>query len=329
MSSMTKITDKPSIFVTRRWPAAAEEALKKYFNPTFNIDDIPLTADQIAEGFATHQVLAPTVSDSISAEIINAGASGVGQLIANYGVGVNHIDLSAASSAAMPVSNTPGVLTDATADLTLTLMLMLSRRTGEGERELRSGNWEGWRPTHLMGSSLRGKTLGIIGMGRIGKAVAQRAALGFAMKIVFYNRSQVNDIRGYSAKQFDDIDEMCSSADFISLHCAASPETFQILNEDRFKCIKKHTFIINTARGDVINETALIRALNNFDIAGAGLDVFQGEPKINPQILSAPNTVLLPHLGSATVETRTAMGMKVVDNARAFFAGDGLIDPVV
>ena len=290
---------------------------------------MPLTAAQIAAGFASHDALAPTVSDQITADIIAAGAAGSGRLIANYGVGVNHIDLSAAASAGLAVSNTPGVLTDATADLALTLMLMVSRRAGEGERELRADEWQGWRPTHLMGRSLSGKTLGIIGMGRIGKAVAQRAALGFGMKIVFFNRSAVTDITHYDAEQIDDLDALCAQSDFLSLHCAASADTFHILNEDRLQRMQTHAYVINTARGDVIDEAALVSALHSGSIGGAGLDVFQGEPDIHPDILTAPNTVLLPHLGSATVETRTAMGLKVVENARAFFAGRRLIDPVV
>ncbi|MDA0845991.1 MAG: D-glycerate dehydrogenase [Proteobacteria bacterium] len=326
---MSKTSAKPTIFVTRRWPDAAEAALKQYFNPTFNDSDVPLSAAQIAEGFASHDALAPTVSDQITADIIAAGAAGSGRLIANFGVGVNHIDLDAAASAGLAVSNTPGVLTDATADLALTLMLMVSRRAGEGERELRAGEWHGWRPTHLMGRSLSGKTLGIIGMGRIGKAVAHRAALGFGMKIIFYNRSKVTDIADYEAKQIDDFDVLCAQSDFLSLHCAASADTFHILNEDRLQRMQNHAYVINTARGDVIDEAALVRALHSGNIGGAGLDVFQGEPDIHPDILTAPNTVLLPHLGSATVETRTAMGLKVVENARAFFAGERLIDPVV
>jgi lactate dehydrogenase-like 2-hydroxyacid dehydrogenase len=326
---MSKTSEKPTIFVTRRWPDAAEKALEEFFAPTFNEDDVPLTEAQIAEGFAGHDALAPTVSDQITAEIIAAGVAGSGQLIANFGVGVNHIDLPAAAAAGLAVSNTPGVLTDATADLALTLMLMVSRRAGEGERELRAGKWHGWRPTHLMGRSLSGKTLGIIGMGRIGKAVAHRAALGFGMKIIFFNRSRVTDITDYEAKQIDDLELLCAQSDFLSLHCAASADTFHILNEDRLKCMQAHAYVINTARGDVIDEVALVRALQSGSIGGAGLDVFQGEPKIHRDILTAPNTVLLPHLGSATVETRTAMGLKVVENARAFFAGERLINPVV
>jgi lactate dehydrogenase-like 2-hydroxyacid dehydrogenase len=220
------------------------------------------------------------------------------------------------------------VLTDATADLALTLILMLSRRAGEGERELRSGKWQGWRPTHLMGRALQDKTLGIIGMGRIGKAVAQRAALGFGMKIVFYNRSQVGDISAYSARQLDDVESVCQMADCLSLHCAASADTFHILNAERLAMMKHDAYVINTARGDVVDETALAAALSAKRLGGAGLDVFQGEPVIDPALLAAPNTVLLPHLGSATIETRTAMGLKVVENARAFFAGQPMIDPV-
>ena len=326
---MSRKSEKPTIFVTRRWPDAAEKALEEFFAPTFNEDDVPLTETQIAEGFAGHDALAPTVSDQITSEIIAAGAAGAGQLIANFGVGVNHIDLRAAAAAGLAVSNTPGVLTDATADLALTLMLMVSRRAGEGERELRAGEWNGWRPTHLMGRSLSGKTLGIIGMGRIGKAVAYRAALGFGMKIIFFNRSRVTDITDYDAKQIDDLELLCARSDFLSLHCAASADTFHILNEERLKCMQEHAYVINTARGDVIDEAALVRALHSGSIGGAGLDVFQGEPEIHRDILTAPNTVLLPHLGSATVETRTAMGLKVVENARAFFAGERLVNPVV
>ena len=323
-----KNNDKPTIFVTRRWPVDAEAALSQYFNPTFNTSDTPLSASEMAAGFASHDAIAPTVSDKIGADIINAGAASSGRLIANFGVGVNHIDIEAAVKAGIAVSNTPGVLTDATADLTMALILILSRRAGEGERELRSGSWSGWRPTHLMGRALQGKTLGIIGMGRIGKAVSHRAALGFGMDVVFHNRSKVTEKFGYSACQQDKVEDVCRKADIISLHCAASPETFHVMNAERLALMKKDAYLINTARGDVVDETALAKSLNANHIGGAGLDVFQGEPTIDPALLAAPNTVLLPHLGSATVEARTAMGLKVVENARAFFANQPLIDPV-
>ena len=319
---------KPSIFVTRRWPAAAEAALSEHFTVTFNEDDAPLSKDQLIEGFATHDIAAPTVSDSIDADIVNAGAGGSCRMIANYGVGVNHIDLAAAASHSIPVSNTPGVLTDATADLAMTLMLMLCRRAGEGERELRAGDWAGWRPMHLVGQAMTGKRLGIIGMGRIGKAVAHRAHFGFGMDIGCFNRSPVADGAGVGATQYDSVAALCAASDFVSLHCAATPDTFEILNAEALAAMSADAYVINTARGDVVNEAALVAALESGAIAGAGLDVFQGEPAVNPAILAAPNTVLLPHLGSATRETRVAMGLKVVANARAFAAGEALPDPV-
>ena len=319
---------KPSIFVTRRWPAAAEAALSEHFTVTFNEDDSPLSKDQMIEGFATHDIAAPTVSDSVDADIVAAAAAGSCRMIANYGVGVNHIDLAAAAAHGIPVSNTPGVLTDATADLAMTLMLMLCRRAGEGERELRAGAWAGWRPTHLVGQAMTGKRLGIIGMGRIGKAVAQRAHFGFGMEIGCFNRSPVADGAGVGATQYDRVAALCAASDFVSLHCAATPDTFEILNEEALAAMSADAYVINTARGDVVDEAALVAALESGAIAGAGLDVFQGEPAVNPAILAAPNTVLLPHLGSATRETRVAMGLKVVANARAFAAGDPLPDPV-
>ena len=319
---------KPSIFVTRRWPAAAEAALSEHFTVTFNEDDSPLSKDRLIEGFATHDIAAPTVSDSIDADIVAAGAAGNCRMIANYGVGVNHIDLAAAAAHGITVSNTPGVLTDATADLAMTLMLMLCRRAGEGERELRAGAWAGWRPTHLVGQAMTGKRLGIIGMGRIGKAVAQRAHFGFGMEIGCFNRSPVADGAGVGATQYDSVAALCAASDFVSLHCAATPDTFEILNEEALAAMSADAYVINTARGDVVDETALVAALESGAIAGAGLDVFQGEPAVNPAILAAPNTVLLPHLGSATRETRVAMGLKVVANARAFAAGEPLPDPV-
>ena len=319
---------KPSIFVTRRWPAAAEAALSEHFTVTFNEDDTPLPKDRMIEGFATHDIAAPTVSDSVDADIVAAAAAGSCRMIANYGVGVNHIDLAAAAAHGIPVSNTPGVLTDATADLAMTLMLMLCRRAGEGERELRAGAWAGWRPTHLVGQAMTGKRLGIIGMGRIGKAVAQRAHFGFGMEIGCFNRSPVADGAGVGATQYDSVAALCAASDFVSLHCAATPDTFEILNEEALAAMSADAYVINTARGDVVDEAALVAALESGAIAGAGLDVFQGEPAVNPAILAAPNTVLLPHLGSATRETRVAMGLKVVANARAFAAGDPLPDPV-
>ena len=326
MSNTRSSSGKLSIFVTRRWPQAAEAALGEHFDVTLNDGDKPLSRDALIDGFASHDIAAPTVSDKIDAEIVAAGAAGKCRLISNYGVGVNHIDLAAAAAHDIPVTNTPGVLTDATADITMTLMLMLCRRAGEGERELRAGEWTGWRPTHLVGRALSGRTLGIIGMGRIGRAVAHRAHFGFGMDVVFQNRSPIADGAGVGARQLTDVATVCAASDFVSLHCAATTETANIMNADAIAAMRPGGYLINTARGDVVDETALAKALHDGVIGGAGLDVFQGEPQINRALLSAPNTVLLPHLGSATEETRVAMGMKVVENARAFAAGFALPD---
>lgn len=326
MSNTRPSSGKLSIFVTRRWPQAAEVALGEHFDVTLNDGDKPLSRDALIDGFASHDIAAPTVSDKIDAEIVAAGAAGKCRLISNYGVGVNHIDLAAAAAHDIPVTNTPGVLTDATADITMTLMLMLCRRAGEGERELRAGEWTGWRPTHLVGRALSGRTLGIIGMGRIGRAVAHRAHFGFGMDVVFQNRSPIADGAGVGGRQLTDVAAVCAASDFVSLHCAATAETANIMNADAIAAMRPGGYLINTARGDVVDETALAKALHDGVIGGAGFDVFQGEPQINQALLSAPNTVLLPHLGSATEETRVAMGMKVVENARAFAAGSALPD---
>ena len=326
MSDTRSSSGELSIFVTRRWPQAAEAALGEHFDVTLNDGDKPLSRDALIDGFASHDIAAPTVSDKIDAEIVAAGAAGKCRLISNYGVGVNHIDLAAAAAHDIPVTNTPGVLTDATADITMTLMLMLCRRAGEGERELRAGEWTGWRPTHLVGRALSGRTLGIIGMGRIGRAVAHRAHFGFGMDVVFQNRSPIADGAGVGGRQLTDVAAVCAASDFVSLHCAATAETANIMNADAIAAMRPGGYLINTARGDVVDETALAKALHDGVIGGAGLDVFQGEPQINRALLSAPNTVLLPHLGSATEETRVAMGMKVVENARAFAAGFALPD---
>ena len=318
---------KPKILQSRRWPEAAENALNDAFYVTVDPKDRPLTKDQMIAAMQTHDAIAVTVTDQVDADVIAAGADGNCQMIANFGVGVNHIDLAAAAQHNLPVSNTPGVLTDATADIAMTLMLMCARRAGEGERELRAGGWTGWRPTHLLGMDFSGKTIGIIGMGRIGKAVARRCAHGFGMKVVFYNRSTVTDCDDMDATQLPTVEEVCAAADIVSLHCPGGDETRHIMSRAAIAAMPPHGFVINTARGDVIDEAALAEALTIGQIGGAGLDVFQGEPQINPAIMAAPNTVLLPHMGSGTVETRNAMGMMVVENLKAHFAGKPLPNP--
>lgn len=313
---------KPKVIVTRRWPEKVEAELRTLFDVELNTDDLPMSASELHDAMTRADAVCPTVSDKIDAEVFSGNGIRT-RILGNFGVGYNHIDIDAARQANITVTNTPGVLTDATADIALTLMLMAARRAGEGERELRAQAWTGWRPTHLLGTHLTGKTLGIIGMGRIAKAVAKRAHHGFGMDVVFYNRSKVDDTEAQmlGAQQLGSIEDVLRQADFISLHCPGGKETFHLMNADRIACMKPTAFLINTARGDVVDEQALATALNNGVIAGAGLDVYQNEPDITPALLGAKNTVLLPHLGSATEETRTAMGMKVVENLTAFFAG--------
>ena len=313
---------KPRVLVTRRWPAAVEERLLENFDVTLNAEDLPLSVDQLREAFDQYDAILPTVSDRLPASVFTGPYSRT-RLLGNFGVGYNHIDLDAARAHGVTVTNTPGVLTDCTADLAMTLMLMISRRAGEGERQLRAGGWTGWCPTHMIGTRLTGKVLGIIGMGRIGKATARRAHYGFGMTVVFYNRSRVDDpdVAAMGAEQLDSIDAVMAAADVVSLHCPGGAENRNLVDRRRLALMKPTAFLINPARGDVVDETALIEALAMRQIAGAGLDVYLAEPLVPEPLKKLENVVLLPHLGSATSETRVAMGMKVVDNLTEFFEG--------
>jgi lactate dehydrogenase-like 2-hydroxyacid dehydrogenase len=309
------------ILLTRRWPEAVEARLAASYDATLNLEDRPMSVEEIGRALREYDAVCPTVSDKLPAEIFSAPPGA--KILANFGVGVNHIDLAAAAATGLTVTNTPGVLTDCTADLAIALMLMLARRLGEGERELRAGNWAGWRPTHLMGTCLRGKTLGIVGMGRIGQATARRAQMAFGMDIVYYNRSPVPDARlgGLKAQGLPTVDAVIEQADFVSLHCPGGGENRHLIDARRIGLFSPETFLINTARGDIVDETALIAALRQGALAGAGLDVFEQEPHMPDDIIALPNVVLLPHLGSATRETREAMGIMAADNLDAFFAG--------
>lgn len=320
---------KPRIIVTRRWPEAVEKVLSERFDTTFNTSDVPLTQDQLRDAFAEYDAILPTVSDSLPAAAFPEGTART-RLLGNFGVGFSHIDTEAARRLGITVTNTPGVLTDCTADIAMTLLLGVARRAGEGERELRSGNWTGWRPTHMIGSRVSGKTIGIIGMGRIGKATARRAHFGFGMDVVFYNRSKVDDdeTRAMAARQLPTIEDVLAEADFVSLHCPGGAENRHLINAKRLAGMKRGAFLINTARGDVVDQQALIDALQSGTIAGAGLDVFDGEPAVPEALRRMENVMLLPHLGSATEETRVAMGMKVVENTVAFFEGRDIPDRV-
>ncbi|RUT99381.1 D-glycerate dehydrogenase [Mesorhizobium sp. USDA-HM6] len=321
---------KPRVIVTRRWPAKVEKLLTERFDAVLNADDVPLTPADFATAFQAYDAILPTVSDRLPASVFPSEGCRT-RLLANFGVGFSHIDVAAARSRGIAVTNTPGVLTDCTADIAMSLLLLVARRAGEGERQLRAGAWKGWCPTHLIGTKVSGKKLGIIGMGRIGKAMASRAHFGFGMDVVFYNRSKVDDdeIRLISARQLPSIEAVLAESDFVSLHCPGGAENKHLIDEARLSVMKPTAFLINTARGDVIDETALIHALDKGVIAGAGLDVYAEEPAVPRGLLARENVVLLPHLGSATTETREAMGMKALENLTAFFEGKPAPDRVV
>lgn len=313
---------KPKVVITRRWPEAAEARAKELFDVVLNEDDHPMSVAELQEALKTADAVCPTVSDQITAEVLGAEPMKC-KILGNYGVGFNHIDLDAAKSRNLVVTNTPEVLTDCTADIAMILMLSVARRTGEGERHVRNKEWTGWRPTHMMGTKVTGKTLGLIGMGRIARAMAHKAHHGFDMKIIFTDPYPPPDeiIQDLNAESRDSIEDVLKEADFVSLHCPGGEETYHLLNEERIKMMKPGAFLINSARGDVIDPQALIKALKNGSIAGAGLDVYEGEPNVQEEFLAMENVVLLPHLGSASMETRVAMGMRAIDNVKAFFDG--------
>lgn len=321
---------KPRVIVTRRWPAAVEQILAERFDTTFNQGDAPLGPTELKAAFLNFDAILPTVSDKLPASVF-PDADIRTRILANFGVGFSHIDTDAARARGIVVTNTPGVLTDCTADIGMSLLLSVARRAGEGERQVRAGQWAGWCPTHMIGAKVTGKTIGIIGMGRIGKAMAKRAHFGFDMDVVFYNRSKVDDeeTRAMGARQLASIEEVLAASDFVSLHCPGGAENRHLINAERLAAMKRGAFLINTARGDVVDQKALVAALDSGTIAGAGLDVYDGEPDVPGALMRMENVVLLPHLGSATEETRVAMGMKAVDNLTAFFEGRALPDKVV
>lgn len=313
---------KPRVLLSRAWPARVEARLAEHFEVTANRGDVPLTAADFREAFASHDAVLPTVTDRLAPEAFALDAPRT-RILANYGVGFSHIDTAAASARGMVVTNTPDVLSDCTADLAMTLLLMVARRAGEGERELRAGQWTGWRPTHMIGTRVSGATLGIIGFGRIGQAMAARAHFGFGMTVLVHNRSPVAPqvLARYGARQVGDLDALLPECDFVSLHCPGGVANRHLIDARRLDLMRPGAFLINTARGEVVDEQALARALWFGTIGGAGLDVYEREPRISPELMGADNLVLLPHLGSATGATREAMGMRVLDNLVDFFAG--------
>jgi lactate dehydrogenase-like 2-hydroxyacid dehydrogenase len=318
------------VVVTRRLPEPVHQALTREFDARLNPEDRPLTADGLREALQQADALLTTVTDKVTSDVLSVEHRRA-NLVANFGVGFNNIDVDAAKARGISVSNTPDVLTDATADLAMTLLLMVARRTGEGERHLRGGQWTGWRPTHMLGTHVTGKTLGLVGMGRIARAVAQRAHHGFGMKVIFHDPfpPPPDVAAGLGAEPRATLEEVLREADFVSLHCPAMPETRHLMNPERFAQMRRDAYLVNTARGDVVDEAALVDALQGGRIAGAGLDVFEREPQVTQALVGMDNVVLLPHLGSATQETRVAMGMRAFENLQRFFAGQPLRDRVV
>lgn len=322
--------DKPKVFLTRKWPSPVEEQLKSLYDVTLNSDDRPLTADEFKHALQNYDAVCPTVCDSFPADVLNVENKRC-KILANFGVGYNHIDVDAAKNQNLIITNTPGVLTESTADIAMTLLLMSARRGAEGDRLVRSQQWQGWCPTQMMSSDVTGATLGLIGFGRIAQAMARKAHHGFGMKIIYYKPSPADQsvIDDLHATRCDSIEAVMQSADFVSLHCPGGASTHHLINQTMLDLMNPTAHLINTARGDVIDTQALINSLKTKQIAGAGLDVYEGEPNVNQQLLTLDNVTLLPHLGSATIATRTAMGEKVLSNLDAYFSGNPLPDKVI
>jgi glyoxylate reductase len=327
---MTK--QKPLVVVTRRLPDTIETRMRELFNAALNIDDRPMTKEELMEAVKTAQVLVPTVSDEIDADVIAAAGEQL-KLIANFGNGVDHIDVAAAQAKGIAVTNTSGVLTDDTADMTMALILAVSRRIAEGARVIPEGNFHGWAPTWMLGHRITGKRLGIVGMGRIGQALARRAK-AFGLQVHYHNRRPVaaNIEQELEATYWDSLDQMLARMDIVSVNCPHTPATYHLLSARRLKLLKRDAILVNTARGEIIDEGSLVKMLEAGELAGAGLDVFEHEPAISPRMLklAKQNRILvLPHMGSATIEGRIEMGEKVIINIRTFMDGHRPPDRVI
>ena len=320
---------KLKVVVTRKLPAPVELRLKELFDAKLNDDDHPFTQEELVEAMQSADVLVPTVTDRLDGRVM-ARAGEQLRLIAQFGAGVDNIDVQSAVQRGITVTNTPGVLTDDTADVAMALILSVPRRLFEGADVMNSGGFDGWTPTWMMGRRLAGKRLGIIGMGRIGQAVARRAK-AFGLQIHYHNRKPVSPRieELLEATYWDSLDQMLSRMDIVSVNCPHTPATFHLMNARRIELMKPEAYIVNTARGEVIDEAALARALKAGKIAGAGLDVFEREPTVNEELFGLPNVVLLPHMGSATIEGRTEMGEKVIINIKPFADGHRPPDRVI
>jgi glyoxylate reductase len=320
---------RPFVIVTRKLPDPVETRMMELFACRLNLDDKPLSKAELKAAVAEADVLVPTVTDRIDAEVMAAAGPAL-KLIASFGTGVDHVDLAAAQQRGIIVTNTPGVLTEDTADMTMALILAVSRRLAEGERLIRSGGWTGWGPTTMLGHRIWGKRLGIVGMGRIGTALARRAK-GFGLSVHYHNRRPVpEDVESaLEATWWESLDQMLAHMDIVSVNCPHTPATYHLLSARRLRLLRPHAILVNTARGEIVDEEELVRLLETRAIAGAGLDVFEHEPAIDPRLTALDNVVLLPHMGSATIEGRIAMGERVIINIKTFADGHRPPDRVI
>jgi len=321
--------DNLRVNVTRRLPQAVEDRMADLFETTLRNEDTPLSQAELKAAIANCDVFVPTVTDDINAQVIAAASKNL-KLIANFGAGTDHIDVAAAHERGIMVTNTPGVLTEDTADLTMALILAVPRRLVEGDRRTRAGNFEGWSPTFMLGHRVGGKKLGIVGMGRIGQAVARRAS-AFGLELHYHNRRRlpggIEDT--LDATYWPDLNPMLTAIDILAITCPSTPETYHLINAERLKLLSPESYIVNTSRGEVIDEAALAAALSRGQLGGAGLDVYEEEPKVHPDLMNLSNVILAPHIGSATHESRLEMGEKVMINIRALMDGHAFPDRVL
>ncbi len=320
---------KPLVVLTRKLPDVIETRMMELFDVRFRLDDRPMTRPELAQAITQADVLAPTVTDRIDAEILEAAGPRL-KLIANYGTGVDNIDLRVANKRGIVVTNTPDVLTEDTADMTMALILSVMRRIGEGERIMRSGRWPGWAPMWMLGRRVHGKRLGIIGFGRIGQALARRAR-AFGLSIHYHNRERLHPDteQEFDATFWESLDQMLARMDVISVNCPHTPATYHLLSARRLALLQPHAVVINTARGEIVDEEALARMLGEGRLGGAGLDVFERAPLVAPGLLDLDNVVLLPHMGSATIEARIEMGERLIFNIKSFVDGHRPPDRVI
>lgn len=323
------VQKKPVVVVTRKLPDAVETRMMELFDVKLNVTDTPMGKADLIEAVQQADILVPTLTDRIDASVLAQAGERL-RLIANFGAGVDHIDLKTARQRGITVSNTPGVLTEDTADMTMALILAVPRRLVEGVHLIDNDQWNGWSPTTMMGHRINGKRLGIVGMGRIGQAVAKRAA-AFGMSIHYHNQRRLHPDteEELQATYWESLDQMLARMDVITVNCPHTPATYHLLSARRLKLMQPHAYLINTARGEIVDETALIRMLDNGELAGAGLDVYENEPAINPKLKKMTNVCLLPHMGSATLESRHEMGEKVIINIKTFIDGHTPPDRVV